>query len=93
MLVYLILSQRSLKLPSLKNLKKIYYFGAVLGLCCCTAFSLISVRRHCSLVVLYGLLIAVASLVAERWLLGWADLSSCVSWSLEHRLDTCGTRA
>ena len=47
-----------------------YYFLAVLGLCCCMAVSLVSVSRRGSLVVVRGLLIVVASLVAELWLLG-----------------------
>ena len=38
---------------------------AVLGLCCCMGFSLVTVYRDYSLVAGCGLLIAVASLVAE----------------------------
>ena len=46
-------------------MKCIYLFLAVLGLCCCTDFFLVAVQ---------GLLIAVASLVAEHELLGaWAS--------------------
>ena len=46
-----------------------------------------------------GLLIAVASLVAEHWALGAqasvvvsCGLSSCGSWALERRLSSCGAR-
>ena len=48
----------------------------------------------------HGLLIAIASLVAECGLLGaWASevaacaLNSFSPWTLEHRLSSCGTRA
>ena len=41
-------------------------FFSVLGLRCCPGFSLVAVNRDCSLVVVSGLLIAVASLVAEH---------------------------
>ena len=41
-------------------------FLAVLGLCCCMGFSLVASSRSYSLVVVCGLLIAVASLVAEH---------------------------
>ena len=53
-----------------------------------------------SLVVEQGLLIVVASLVVGHRL--WSlpasgvavcGLSSCVSWALEHRINSCGTRA
>ena len=38
-----------------------------------------------------GLLVAMASLVAEHRL-GHVDFSSCSSHALEHRLNNCGTR-
>ena len=44
------------------------------------------------LVVVRGLLIAVASLVAEHGALG-ARASVVVVWALERRLSSCGTRA
>ena len=73
---------------------------AVLGLCCCVGSSLVVVSRAYSLVVVLGLLIVVASLVAEHGLWGsWAlvvvvhRLSSCSSCAQEHRLNSCGTRA
>ena len=40
-------------------------FLAVLGLCCCVGFSLVVASGGCSLVV-HGLLIVVADLVAEH---------------------------
>ena len=42
-----------------------YLFVAVLGLHCCTGFSLVVVRGGYSLVLAHRLLTAVASLVAE----------------------------
>ena len=52
-----------------KNFMYLFYlFLAVLGLCCCTGFSLVVVIGGCSLVAVHGLLIAVASLVAEHGL-------------------------
>ena len=44
----------------------IYLFLAVLGLRCCTGFSLVAVSGGCSLVAVHGLLIAVASFVVKR---------------------------
>ena len=38
----------------------------VLGLCCCTGFLRVVASRGSSVVAVHGLLIAVASLVAER---------------------------
>ena len=62
-----------------------------------TGFSLVVVSRGYALVV-HGLLIALASLVAEHGLKGmWASvivahgLSSCGSQALERRLSSCGT--
>ena len=46
----------------------------MLGLCCCTGFSLVAVGRGYSLVAVCGLLIAVASLAEEHGLSG-ADFS------------------
>ena len=59
-----------------------YLFLAVLGLYCCVLCELSS---HCSkwgysVVAVCGLLIAVASLVAEHWFYGF---SSCGMWALE----------
>ena len=46
--------------------KKNYLFLAVLGLHYCMGFSLAAVSRGYSVVVVHGLLIAVASLVAQH---------------------------
>ena len=63
-------------------------------------FSLVSANGGYSLAVVSGLLIVVASLVAEHGLKGsqasiaaacW--LSSCGSQALEHRLKRCGAQA
>ena len=56
----------------------------MLGVHCCTGFFLVVVSRGYSLVVVQGLLIAVASLVVEH------RLNSCSSQALEHRLSSCG---
>ena len=45
--------------------KFICLFLTVLGLHCCEGFSLVAVRRGCFLVVVCGILIAVASLVVQ----------------------------
>ena len=71
----------------------------VLGLRCFEGFSLVAESRDCSLVVVCGLLTAVASLVAEHRLqsaqasvVAAHGLSSCGSRALEHRLSSCGHR-
>ena len=65
----------------------IYLFLAALGLhCCARAFSSCS-EWGLLFTAVRGLLIAVASLVAEH------RLSSCGSQALEHRLSSCGARA
>ena len=46
-------------------LRLIYLFLALLGLCFCTDFSLVVLSGGCSQVVVFRLLIAVASLVVE----------------------------
>ena len=48
--------------------KHIYLFLAALGLCCCLGSSVVGVSRGCALVAVRGLLIVVASLVAEHGL-------------------------
>ena len=58
-------------LVCIKNLQNVYIFKicfiylAVLGLCCCTGFSLVVASGGYSPVAVPGLLIVVASLVAE----------------------------
>ena len=61
---------------------------AVLGLCCCENFSLVLGSGGNSLVVVYGLLIAVAFRGARA--LGCLSVSSCRFQALEHRLSSCG---
>ena len=65
----------------------------MLGLCCCTGFSLVVCGGY-SLAVVYSLLIAVASLIVEQRLEGSQAsvvvahvLSSCGFQALEHRLN------
>ena len=76
------------------------YLLSVFGLHCCTwAFSGYG-EWGLLFIVMRGLLIAVASLVAQHVFLGvWASvvaargLSSCGSQALERRLSSCGTSA
>ena len=72
---------------------------AALGLCCCVrAFSSCS-ERGLLLVLVHGLLIAVASRCGARALGVWASvvavrgLSSCGSRAPERRLSSCRARA
>ena len=64
------------------TLKKIVYFLAVLSLCCCEDFPLVSVSMGYSPVVVPGLLTVVASHFGA-WAVGHAGLSCCGSWTLE----------
>ena len=70
---------------------------AELGLRCCTGFFLAAVNSGYSLIVVCGLLIAMASLAAEHELLGIPvaahGLSSCGSRTLGNRFSTGGTWA
>ena len=54
---------------------------------------LVAVSRGYSLVAVLGLLMAVASLVAQQKALRLPSFSSCGSQALEHRLNSCGARA
>ena len=56
---------QNISLYSLKKILFIYLFFAVPGLRSCTGFSVVTASRGCSLVAELGLLVAVASLVAE----------------------------
>ena len=47
-----------------------YFFLTVLGFPCCADFSLVMESGGYSSAATFGLLIAVASLVAEQWALG-----------------------
>ena len=76
-----------------------WLFLAVIGLHCCTGFSLVMVSGVCSPVV-HGPLIAEASPVEEHGLQSTQasvvvihGLSSCGSWAVEHRLSSCGAAA
>ena len=72
----------------------------MVGLCCCErAFSSCD-KWGLLFLAVCGLLIAVASLVAEHSLLGTqalvvvvCELSSCSLWTLWHWLSNCGTWA
>ena len=75
-------------------------FLAVPGLRCCTGFPLGAGEGESSLAAALGLLTAVASLAAERGLLGVqtsgvavCGLSTGGSWALWHRLSSHGTWA
>ena len=54
--------------------------------------SQVAVSRGFSLGVVLGLLIVVASLVAKHGSRAHG-LSSCGSWALEHRFNSCGAQA
>ena len=77
----------------------LFLFVSALGLHCCVwAFSSCG-QWGLLFIAVPGLLIVVASLVAEHRTLGaWASvavahgLSSCGSWALESRLGSCGTQ-
>lgn len=71
-----------------------FFFGFVclldlfLTMClhCCVGFSLVVVNGLILLVMGYGLLIAMVSLLVERM----CCFGSWGSWALEHRLHSCG---
>ena len=65
----------------------------MLGLYCCVKSSLVAAGGACSLAVVLGLLIAVASLVAEQGLQVCSGFSGCSSWGIEYRLSICGSGA
>ena len=76
----------------------LFIFGCT-GSRCCIGFSLVAVSKGYSLVAMCGLLIVMASLVAQHSLQGlWAlvivayRLSSCNSWAPEHRLGSVAQR-
>ena len=84
----------------------LFIFGCIGSSCCAQAFSSCD-EQGLLFVAVHGLLIAVASLVAEHglWVRGrqqlWhvgsvvvaRGLSSCGLWALECRLSSCGARA
>ena len=64
---------------------------AVLGLCCCVGFSLVSESGGYSPVAVWGLLVVASycrAQASER-----EGLSSCSTWVLEHRFNHCSTWA
>ena len=71
----------------------IYLFLAVLSLCCCMDFFLVTANGDYSLVMVYRLLIMVASLIVRLQALGHVGFSMCSSQALEHRLNSCGSQA
>ena len=89
------------------NWDRLFFFLPELGLCCCTQVFSRCGERGLLFIVVRGLLIAVASLIAEHRLqahrlqqlqhvgsaVGACRLSSYGSQALEHRLSSCGTRA
>ena len=79
------------QLPFIK--KKLIYFLAVLGLHCCTGFSVVA-REGCFLVVSFSLL-WLSCCGAQAWghVVAACGLSGLGSWALEHRLNSCGTWA
>ena len=62
-------------------------FLADLGLCCCRGFSVVMEIGGSSLLVVHGFLTAVAPRVVEH------GLSSCGSWALGHRPNSCGIQS
>ena len=59
-------------------------FLAVLGLCCCTDFSLVATSGGFSLV-------AVLSFSLQQLLLWSMSFTCCSLWALEYRLSSCGS--
>ena len=50
----------------ISNFLLIYIIVIVLGLCCCAGFSLVAAGRGYSVIAVGGLLIVVASVIAEH---------------------------
>ena len=63
------------------------YLLAVLGLHCCSGFSLVAASWNYSLAVVRGFS------CCRAWPLGCMGFSSCSSRALEHRLNSCGAWA
>ena len=66
---------------------RLYLYLAVLGLRCYMEFSVVVASEGYSIVVVHGLLIAMASLVAQH------VLQLFQFPGLEHRLNSCSTQA
>ena len=73
--------------------KKFYLVLAVLGPCCCTGFSLVSVSRGYSPAVVLRLLTVMTSLVVESGLQASEGFSSCSAWAQQLRLVGSGSQA
>ena len=71
----------------------IYLFLAMLGLCCCSGFSLVAASGGYSLVVAHGLLILVVPLAVEACRIAARGLSSRGSLALERGLNISGAQA
>ena len=67
-----------------------FVFGCARSSLLCGGFSLVAASGGYSAVAMHGLLLVVASLVAERGL-QTLRLRRCSSRALEHRLNICGT--
>ena len=78
--------------PTLAIIFKKKKLLAVLGLCCCTGFSLVVVSRGYSLLQCVGFLLWWSLLL---WSTGCRSegFSRCSTWALQHRLNSCGARA
>ena len=79
------------KVATLKKNFFFFFFVTVLALGYCLGFSLAAVSRGCCLVVVCGLIVAMASPCWGAWDLECAGFSICGSWPLEHSLSNCGT--
>ena len=66
-----------------------YFLSSVVGLRCCTRLFSIAVSGHCSLVAVWGLLIAVASLVSELGLVVAAHEGLVALWQLSRSRLLC----
>ena len=69
---------------------KICLFLVMLSLSCCMGFSLVAATRDCSLLMVCGLLVMVASPVVDPAVFAACGLSRCGSWAVAHRLSSCG---
>ena len=83
--------------PAFKNIVLFIYFGSAGSLLLCGLSP--AAAMQATLVVVHGLLTAMASLIVSHGLVGsWASvvgvrgLISCGSQALEHRLGSCGSQ-
>ena len=95
------LKMRGMLGDALKNIYIyfIYLFLAVLGLRCCVGFSIVAASSDYSLAMIHGFslqgLLLLQSMACNKGSMGFSScasgFSSCSSWTLEHRLSSCGT--